>query len=158
MRGWLLLLLKKSKLKSVVIIRACSCWALFVATLTNTTHMCVWEREKGCVCLSGFLHHSFSLKLSTGLSELKQMLVVNNKILKELLSTLQWRHNERDGVSNHQPHGCLLQRLFRCRSKKTSKLRVTGLYEGSSPVTGEFPTQRASNAENVSIWWRHHEP
>ena len=25
-----------------------------------------------------------------------------------------------------------------------------------SPVTGEFPAQRASNAENVSIWWRHH--
>ena len=24
-------------------------------------------------------------------------------------------------------------------------------------LTGEFPTQRASNAENVSIWWRHHE-
>ena len=23
--------------------------------------------------------------------------------------------------------------------------------------TGEFPAQRASNAENVSIWWRHHE-
>ena len=34
---------------------------------------------------------------------------------------------------------------------------VTGLCEGNSPVTGEFPTQRASNAENVSIWWRHHE-
>ena len=28
---------------------------------------------------------------------------------------------------------------------------------GNSPVTGEFPAQRASNAENVSIWWRHHE-
>ena len=28
---------------------------------------------------------------------------------------------------------------------------------GNSPVTGEFPTQRASNAEYVSIWWRHHE-
>ena len=42
------------------------------------------------------------------------------------------------------------------RSKKTSKLRVTGLCEGNSPVTGEFPAQRASNAENVSIWWRHH--
>ena len=25
------------------------------------------------------------------------------------------------------------------------------------PVTGDFPTQRASNAVNVSIWWRHHE-
>ena len=46
--------------------------------------------------------------------------------------------------------------LFRRRSKKTSKLRVTGLCEGNSPVTGEVPTQRASNAENVSIWWRHH--
>ena len=30
------------------------------------------------------------------------------------------------------------------------KLRVTGLYEGNSPVTGEFPAQRASNAENAS--------
>ena len=39
--------------------------------------------------------------------------------------------------------------------KKTSKLRVTGLCEGYSPVTGEFPAQRASNAEDVSIWWRH---
>ena len=27
----------------------------------------------------------------------------------------------------------------------------------NSPVTGEFPAQRASNAENVSIWWRHHD-
>ena len=71
--------------------------------------------------------------------------------------TLQWRHNERDGVSNHQPHDCLHNRLFRRRSKKTSKLRVTGLCEGNSPVTGEFPAQMASNAENVSIWWRHHE-
>ena len=26
----------------------------------------------------------------------------------------------------------------------------------NSPVTGEFPPQRASNTENVSIWWRHH--
>ena len=42
-------------------------------------------------------------------------------------NTLQWRHNGRDGVSNHQPHDCLLNRLFRRRSKKTSKLRVTGL-------------------------------
>ena len=40
--------------------------------------------------------------------------------------------------------------------KKTKKLRVTGFSEGNSPVTGEYPVQRASNAENVSIWWRHH--
>ena len=70
---------------------------------------------------------------------------------------LLWRHNGCDGVSNHQPHDYLLNDLF--RSKKTPKLRVTGLGAGNSPVTGEFPAQRASNAENVSkisIWWRHH--
>ena len=70
--------------------------------------------------------------------------------------TLRWRHNDHAGVSNHQPHGCLLNRLFRRKSKKTSKLRVTGLCAGNSPGTGEFPAQMASYAENVSIWWRHH--
>ena len=50
----------------------------------------------------------------------------------------------------------LTDRLFRCRSKKISKLHITGLCAGNSHVTGEFPTQRTSNAENVSIWWRHH--
>ena len=71
-------------------------------------------------------------------------------------NALQWRHNGHGGVSNHQPHNCLLNRLFRRRSKKTSKLRVTGLCAGNSPVTGEFPAQMVSNAENFSIRWRHH--
>ena len=91
---------------------------------------------------------------------------------------LQWPHNGRDGISNHQPHDCLLNRLFRRRTKKASKLRVTGLCAGKPPepvnsphkwpvtrkmfpfndviVHGEFPAQMTSNAENVSIWWRHH--
>ena len=43
---------------------------------------------------------------------------------------LLWRHNGRDSISNHQPHDCLLKRLFRRRSKITSKLRVTGLCGG----------------------------
>ena len=73
------------------------------------------------------------------------------------METLQWRHNGHDGASNHQPHHCLLNRLFRRRSKKTSKLCVTGLCAGNSPVTGEFHGQMASNAENVSIWWHHHD-
>ena len=73
------------------------------------------------------------------------------------LATLRWRHNGCDSVSNHQLHHCLLNRLFRRRSKKTSRLRVTGLCVGNSPGTGEFPAQMASNAENVFIWWRHHD-
>ena len=73
-----------------------------------------------------------------------------------LIDSLQWRYSEPDGVSNHQRLDCVLNCLFGCISKKTSKLRVTDLCEGNSPVTGESPAQKARNAENVSIWWRHH--
>ena len=70
------------------------------------------------------------------------------------LTKFEWiRHNRQHSVSNHQPHYCLLSLRS---SKKTSKLCVTSLCVGNSPGTGEFPAQMASNAENVSIWWRHH--
>ena len=49
--------------------------------------------------------------------------------------TLEWRHNERDGVSNHRRLDCLLNRLFRRRSNTPSKLRVTDLWEGNPSVT-----------------------
>ena len=78
------------------------------------------------------------------------------KSSQEGIQSLRWRHNELHGVSDHQPHDCLLNRLFGRRSKKTSKLRVTGLCARNSPGTGEFSAPKASNAENVSIWWRHH--
>ena len=68
-------------------------------------------------------------------------------------TTLQWRHDEGDGISNHQPSDCLLNRLFKAQIKENIT-RVTGLCEGNSPVTAELSAQRASNAENVSIWWR----
>ena len=82
---------------------------------------------------------------------LRQVMIWNRYVW-----SLIWCHNECECVSNHQPHECLLNSLFRRRSKKILKLHVTGLCEGNSPVTGEFPAQRASEAENVSIWWRHH--
>ena len=80
---------------------------------------------------------------------------------------------ECDSVSCHRRLDCLFNRLFEHRSKKTSKLYITGLCEENSPVTGEFPppppppptphpphththTQRGSNSENASIWWRYH--
>ena len=69
---------------------------------------------------------------------------------------LQWRHNEGNGVSTHRRVDCLLNRLYRRRSKKTSKPQVTGICEGNPSVIGGFPSQRASNAEIVSISWRHH--
>ena len=51
--------------------------------------------------------------------------------------SLRWRHNGCDSISNHQPHHCLLNRLFRRRSKKTSKLRVTGLCVEYSRTNGQ---------------------
>ena len=74
----------------------------------------------------------------------------------QFLNSLQWHYDECDGISNHRPHDFLLNRLFWSRSENTPKLCVTGLGAGNSPVIGEFPTQRASNLENVSIWWCHH--
>ena len=56
-----------------------------------------------------------------------------------LLRPLHWRHNERDGFSNHRRRDYLLNRLFRRRTKKIPKLRITGLCARNSPVPGEFP-------------------
>ena len=82
--------------------------------------------------------------------------VATIKSVRFALLSLQWRHNYHNCVSNHQPHDCSLKRLFGRRSKKTWKLCVTGLCAVNSPEAGEFPAQMISNAENVSISWRHH--
>ena len=83
---------------------------------------------------------------------------VRDKIaaISQTILSLYWRHNGHDGVSNHQRLDCLFSRFFRRRSKKTSKLCVANLCVENSSVTGEFPAQRASNARNLFIWWRHH--
>ena len=66
--------------------------------------------------------------------------------------TLQWRHNGRDGVSNHQPYDCLLTLLLRRRSKKTSKPRVTGLCAGNSPH--KWPvTRKTFPFDDVIMWY-----
>ena len=49
---------------------------------------------------------------------------------------------------------CLLNRLFGCRWKKHQIPRHWSLW-GDSVGHRWFPSQRPSNAENVSIWWRH---
>ena len=46
--------------------------------------------------------------------------------------------------------------VYSAQIKVSIKAPRHWLLWGYSPVTGEFPAQRASNAEKVSIWWRHH--
>ena len=84
-----------------------------------------------------------------GMLSVSQFTPTHLKPIDEIYRSLQWCHNELNGVS-------LLNLLFRHKSKKASKLPVTGLCKGNSPVTSEFPAQWASNAEKVSIWWYHH--
>ena len=84
-----------------------------------------------------------------------QCLLHNFRMICQL-TWMCWTGEVLRDFSSRRSSGGLLNRLFRRRSKKTSKLRVTGLCEENSPVTGEFPAQRASNAQNVSIWWRHY--
>ena len=48
-----------------------------------------------------------------------------------------------------------LQPFIQAQIKENIKA-PRNLPAGNSPVTDEFPAQMASNAENVSIWWRHH--
>ena len=78
-------------------------------------------------------------------------------ISKRGLGALQRRHNGRDGISNHQPHDCLLKSLFRRSSKKASKLRVTGpLWLLNSPPKG--PVTRKNTARiatsSITIWYQ----
>ena len=76
--------------------------------------------------------------------------------------TLRCRHNERDGVSNHQPQDCLLNRLFRRRSKKhqssASLALVWGIHQWpmnsphKGPVTRKmFPFDRHHDVI-MKIW------
>ena len=70
--------------------------------------------------------------------------------------SLYWRHYERDGVSNHRRLQCLLTRLCQAQIKENIKAPRDWPLWGEFTGDRRFPSQRASNAENVSTWWRHH--
>ena len=106
---------------------------------------------------------------AVGLLDFYILASTNNEhphIIHMVCSSLWWRHNDHDSVSNHQPHECLLNRLFGRRSKKTSKLRVTGLCVGNSPGPVNSPhkgpvTRKMIPFDDVimllllSMVWRH---
>ena len=73
--------------------------------------------------------------------------MISHRLTFEGAAALQWRHNERDGVSP-------VSLMFAQAQVKKKVPRQWPLWEES---TGRFPSQRASNAENVSISWRHHD-
>ena len=88
----------------------------------------------------------------------KNLKIISTYTAVDTLKSLQWHHNERGGVSNHRGFDCLLNHLIKRRSKKTSKLRVTGLCEGIHRWPVKSPHKGPLTRKNVSIWWRHHDP
>ena len=108
---------------------------------------------KSCSC------GSLCRRLLVTISIIHAILISHNSLtyVHVQAESILWRHNGHSGVSNHQPCNSLLNLVLRRRSKKTLKLRVTGLCAGNSPVAGEFSPQMASKSANVSIWWRHHD-
>ena len=117
-------------------------------------------------CILRGLYHHILLAYSEGYNQWYRLKLVckfwfyKNLWMALLLLpvwSLRWRHNDQAGVSNHQPHGCLLNRLFRHRSKKTSKLRVTGLCAGNSPGPVNSPhkgpvTRKMFSFDDVIMW------
>ena len=142
-----MLIISHYALAGLIYIYICVCVYIYI-------YMCVSVCETESIVTDGF-HLSDSRKKLQPHHSIIAMLCNccgAGNVIDKFHLWLQWGHDGRDGVSNHHPHDCLLNRVFRRRLKEKSKLRITGLCEGNSPVTGEFPTQRASNPENVSIW------
>ena len=133
---------KQHEIRLEIFTRSLSTLVVILHSMSHVYDICYYRK----LCVMFF--HSISTRHAT-----KSLLVT---AITTNMYTLQWRHNECDGVSNHRRPGCLPNRWFRRRSKRTSKLSVAGFCEENSPVTGEFPAQRTSNAGNVSIWRRHH--
>ena len=105
--------------------------------------------SRGGMLINGCMFAKVSIGYITSLSGLVWFIYPRSLHLTTMTS--QWARRR----PNHRRPDCLLNR-FRRRSKKTSKLHVTGICEGNPPVTGGFPSQKASSAKNVSISWRHH--
>ena len=130
---------------------------------THISHWCqilIWFNEREiCVIVGSHpeqtIAESFTYNPRSVL--ILYMYVCVCVFVSRMVWTFQWRHKERDGVSNYQPHNYLLN-VYRGTDPRNYQSAASLVsVSGTSPVTGEFPAQRASYVENVSIWWRHHE-
>ena len=125
-----------------------------------------WTRYANTICLASVAWrrhtHSISDHIKYGMSPWRTLLGLLIRCptlyVKSLqLMSLRWRHNGRDSVSNHQPHDCLLNRVFRRWPKKTSKLRVTGLrgiHRGPVNSPHKWPVTRKMFPFDDVIMWR----
>ena len=117
-----------------------SVWHIGISIMGIPLYFCVAQlfRKKSCATMTNVVAF---------LSMVCKIMCMTTNALERLQhQTLQWRHNERDSVSNHQPRHCLLNCLFRRGSKKTSKLRVNGFCAGPRHVTIPLAPRRREAA------------
>ena len=120
-------------------------------------HVITWCQLKAFPCSALFksfmLSHHIKVDIRVHMNIRRALRSSSSLIVSVKQSdTLQWRHNDHGGVSNHQ-HQAFMHALNKENIKAPRHWPLGGEFTG----TGEFRAQRTSNAENVSIWWRHHE-
>ena len=74
--------------------------------------------------------------------------------IRKIYATLRWRHNGRDGVTSL---AIVYSTVYWGADQRKHQSFPSLAFLRGSPVTGEFPAQMASHAENIFIWWRHHD-
>ena len=132
---------------SFAVYMVCSCWFVSRVVLTLRTE----SYHGDCVVVIGGT--GIAITTDFGVADVDRVGVV-----AALGFPLHWRHNGRDGVSNHQSHDCLLNRIFRRRSKKTSSSAslafVRGNHRGpvNSPHKGPV-TRKMFPFDDVIMHW-----
>ena len=110
-----------------------------------------WSHEP-CYQRPYWAYHSLTL-LSNSLNDSCDSRGIRGGCGAGVSIALQWRHNKRDGVSNHRRLDCLLNRLFRRRSTKIN-FRVTGIFRGIHRWPVNSPHKKSVTWKSISIWWR----
>ena len=108
-----------------------SSWDIFIHTLSLVSFVNHLDIRLFVFLVSQFIHFSTYIPSCHTFISIASLLSYILMLMHTI--PLHWCHNDQDSISNHQPHDCLLNHLFGRRSKKTSKLRVTGLCAGNSP-------------------------
>ena len=107
---------------------------IMVVMIKHRTHVDWHVQPYNCTILGGF-----SLKMSAWMGKWNGSLICAHLIRQSWtppISSLQWRHNERDGASNQPPQDFLLNRLFKAQIKENSKA------SRHWPLCGEFTGER----------------
>ena len=125
-------------------------WHIFKKSL----HLCKCEMVYLVNCANSIV--LYSKGPDTVQTSITMRVHIRNNVIWEISHmitlALRGRHDKRDSVSNHRGLDYLLNRLFRRRSNKSSKLRVTGLFEGNSPHKGPV-TRKTFLFDEVPMAW-----